>query len=131
MSSIAVYPRELVVSPSEIKCNDWEYSACWPFKAVSQTMVASLEAPKPNSSGWKDYQLMIVIPKDFDRRTIQIAFPEESGINKFGNYLVFQEDGYFVSNVEFVEGLRLHFDSLGTKTEAFCDDEGRRFRNKN
>jgi|GEM_PF-4996335 len=68
---------------------------------------------KTNVNGWADYGLN------------SVAFPVESGIKDFGSYKVSEENGWYVSRLDFIEGVRLSHGLaiVGEKTQIICDDQ--------
>jgi hypothetical protein len=67
--------------------------------------------------------LTVAIPLSFAAST-DIAFPKALGISDFGNSLVRDEGGYFVSSMDFYEGISVYPGIVGENSEVSCDSIG-------
>ena len=67
--------------------------------------------------------LNVAIPLSFTK-AVDIAFPKALGLNKFGYYDVRDEGGYFVSNMNYDEGITIYPRIVGDTTEVTCNSVG-------
>jgi hypothetical protein len=113
------------------------------FKVVSydktlQKDITVVEAtPTPNSSNrvyWPTPSILapqvawlygrtlyVIMPKEFKSMNPNIAFPKNTGLSDFGNFMVRDENGYYVSVMDYQDGFPIGAYVLSDRTRIICD----------